>query len=931
MKRFFLLLSLAVWGTCFARTDEPLHDNPALRTGVLPNGMTYYILPNGYPQGRANFYFVQNAGAVLERDDQNGLAHFTEHMGFRGTRHFPNGLLTKTIERYGMAAARNINAWTTRDETVYYLSQVPTQSERVVDTVLLMLYDWSGGFLFDERDIEEERGVIIEEWRMRKNSAWRLENQYAPVLFNGTKYGRRDVIGDWNVLHDPDPEPLREFYKEWYRPDRQAVIVVGDFDAAVMEKKVKELFSTIPKPIHPTQAPEFPIPDRTEMGYVLATDPEATSSTVSFRMIRRNLVPDTTGDYEEAVAEAFYIGMLENRLKELVYAGDPVLSGTFVRLEPLARGYRTLSWGATVRTGQEAEGFAMVYTELERVRRYGFTDSELERARRTYLAETAAKYDRRDRVDNDVIAERLVDVFLMGYPELEIGEECALKRRIANRLTTDDIQQAVERFDCHENAVLIITGPDSGIKRASRDDLVAVMDRIENSDIGPYFDRLPENGLLCADSLPGGRIVRERALPLFGAEEWTLDNGAKVIYAHSTRERDKVDVSGLSFGGISRVADSLLPAGSYVDSFVHKFGLGKFDAITLRKLLAGKEVNCYFSIGELNEAVYGSAATNDFETFLQMLYLRFEFPRFDRAVFESLREREACRLEAEAGSPQHIADDSLKLISSSYHPRTRIFSAETVRSIRFDDIERVYRDRIRDASDFTFFIVGDIDADSLRPLVERYVGSIRSFHRDDRYLDHGLRIPSGRTTKKVFVDYPIPKAAVKIVLKHHIRFSPRTALYTEVLQNVLQKRLTTRIREQEGGTYSIYIRGWTTPRPREEVCFSVEFQCDPIKSARLKKLVYREFERISDEEVTMDEIRSVVKTMSRDNEQRKNYNSYVTMALISFCQDGFDPAATANYEGILDAITPASLRKFTGKIFDRTANVLTFTSGNRVL
>ncbi len=911
-----------------AAADEPLQNDPDLRTGVLSNGLTYYILPNRNPEKKADFYFVENAGAVLERDDQNGLAHMTEHMGFRGTAHFPGRSLSETVTRYGMAAATNINAWTTRDETVYYLTDVPTDMANAVDTVLLMLHDWSGSFTFDEKELAEERGVVIEEWRMRKNSSWRLENQYDPILFNGSKYGDRDILGDLEVLRNPDSGPLRDFYNRWYHPDRQAVIIVGDFDADAMEKKVKTMFSTLPKPEKPTVAPEYPVPHRDGTDFALATDSEETASEISFRVIRDNFIPATESDYTKTVAETFLVRLLENRLKELV-SSDATLMASKAGIYSLVRGYRVLSCGVTVPAGKEKEGLSKLVTELERIRRYGFTEDELDYVRKTFLAEISAARKSSYETRSNALAEHLVDVFLEGCPQLENGYEYGLKRKAAEVLTTDDIRKAARDFRYDENSVLVVTGPDTGMEELDKKKASEITEKVKRSDISPYIGTATENILLQAGSLPGGKIVSEKKLPLFDAVEWTMQNGAKVIYARSDREKGKVDINGLSFGGYSRIPDSLLTAAAYTDRFVHKFGLGNLDANALRRTLAGKDLFCFFSIGELNEAVYGNSSAKDLETFMQLLYLRFEAPRFDEKIFEALREKEAVRLEAEADSPQKTVSDSLRLASVACKNRVKLISADDVRSIKLSQIEKIYRDRIQDASDFTFIFTGDISADTLRTLTEKYIGSLHSTWREDGYIDRGLNIPAGRTHKEVYVGNSIPKASVKIYLSREMEFSPKSSLYTKVLQDVLGKRLTSRIREREGGTYGIYTRGWENKRPRENTNYTIEFQCDPIRLAQLKEAVFQEIELVTDDEVKEDEIRSTVMNLYKTDEQRKNYNSYVSSALISFIQDGYNPWAPENYNEILDSVTPAALKDFAAKAFDGKTDIFTFTSSSK--
>lgn len=928
-KRLFFLPLLFI---CLLGYAQQINWNEALPTdskvlvGKLPNGMTYYLRHNEEPKERASFYIIRNAGALLENDDQDGLAHFLEHMAFNGSKNFPGNSMIATLERHGISFGGNLNAYTTQDETVYNISSVPVKDEALIDTCLLVLHDWSYYLTLSDEEIDEERGVITEEWRTRNNSSSRMRNQIMPVILKGSKHAERDVIGDLNVIQNFKPEVIREFYHKWYRTDLQAIAIVGDFDVAKMEQKIKDVFSSIPAIKNPEKRPFFEIPSHEETYYVLATDKEATSSGIQYMRVFRDEENDGDGtvtyqDIKNGLMANFFNSMVGSRISEMIQKGDAPFLSASIGYGGMARGYSSYTLSATAKPNQEKEALEAVIRENERIIQHGFTQSELDRVKTNTLVGLRSALKGADKINNEQYIKDMQANFLEKAGMVTIQDYVAAAEKIIPLITAEEVAAQVKKWWTPDNRSIVIMGPSEGVTHLTEKEARDIIAATEGKAVEAYKDNVV-SGSLIAEDLTGSKIVAVKELPQFNAEEWTLANGAKVIYRKADFEKDNVALSAYSAGGSSLYEDlDLLAAASEVGGFVGAYGLGDYDAIALRKVLTGKKAGCSVAIGSLYETVSGSATPQDFETMMQLLYLRFQKPRFDSQAHDVVIERNRIRVKQMEGQPQKMMQDSISMIAANYNPRVMLYNDAYLDKLTLDKMEKVYRDRISDASDFTFFIVGNVDKEVVKPMVEKYIGSIPSLNRNEKWIDRKVRGPKGKVEKVLYFPLENPKSTVLLAFNKEMKYDLKDAYCTNILSNILTNRYTKSIREEQGGTYGVGVSGSVSREPVTSYSIEMSFDCDPDKAATLKPLLYVEVEKVMKEGVTTEELDKVVKNALKESEQSKNHNSYWMSVLNNYYRTGINIADPKNYEDILKALTPKDVQNFAKKFF-KDANVI---------
>ena len=926
MKRFF---GVAFFGTLFFTVlalgsgAQPLATDPTIRIGKLPNGMTYYIKHNEEPKERASFYIIQNVGALLEEDNQNGLAHFLEHMAFNGTKNFPDKGIISTLEKHGVAFGRNINAYTSFSETVYNLSDVPVTSPGLVDTCLLILHDWSHYLLLTDKEIDLERGVITEEWRTRRTAGFRMQRAYFPVLFKGSKYAVRDVIGDSAIIKHFKYDTLRQFYHDWYRTDLQAIAIVGDINVDTVEKTIKAQFSSIPAVKNPLPRIEYEVPFHKETRYVLVKDKESSQYSVSIYIKHPATKPeakDMAYCRDQYVNELFN-SMMSERISELLQKGVPPFVSGSIGFGGFVRGYNVMAISATAKPDQEDVALRAIYTEAQRVLRYGFTPGEVERAKSNMLTQIESRWKQRDKIRNDSYVNDIKANFLSNEPLTSIDFDWMEVQKFLPTVTVEELSAKAKQWIVPENRVIIVMGPDKEkVKLLTEPETLAILKEVENSDIKPYEDTKVASSLI-DKPLKGSPIIKTTPLPQFKAVEWTLANHAKVIYRLADYEKDNVLLRGISPGGSSLLPVNELASAMMLPQFVGMFGVGNFDATTLKKMLTGKNVGLGIGLSKLNESVSGSAAPKDFETLMQLLYLQFEQPRFDKEAFQAMKGRYAAMVANLSNNPQKVIGDSLSMILTSHNKRTKLLTPAMVEEISLDQMEKIYRDRIEDAGDFTFFIVGNIEEAKVKPLVEKYIGSLTDLPRTENWKDNNILGPKGKTVLEIPIPMQVNKATVVVYYKKIDTYNPRTNLMLDILSGVLRLRYTEEIREKEGGTYGVSVMESNVHYPKEEKSLEMMFDADPERSAHLKSILYSEIDKIVANGPTAEDLDKVVKNLMKDREQAKLHNSYWMNTLADYYQNKINPDAPENFEKILGGVTREEVKKFAAGFF-KTADLV---------
>lgn len=921
MKKIFITLLLLIFivdinAQQVDMTKEIPVDNKTL-VGKLPNGITYYLRHNEEPKQRASFYIIRDAGALLENDEQNGLAHFLEHMAFNGSKNFPGNSLISTLERHGISFGGNLNAYTSQNETVYNISSVPTTDKSLIDTCLLVLHDWSYYLTLNKKDIDDERGVISEEWRTRRNSRARIFAQQAPILFKDSKYAIRDVIGSYDVINNFKPETIRDFYHKWYRTDLEAIAIVGDFDVKEMEAKIKKVFTPIPAVKNPVTRPFFEIPYHKETYYSLATDKEVTSSNVSVvRIIKDKPTTNkvTYKDIKDGLINAFFNAMISNRIGEKIQKGESEYLQASISKSKLVRGYSAYSISAVAKPNMEKEAFTEILQENERIVQHGFTDSELERLKINIKKSFESALKDADKTTNESYINDIKNNFLEGDGIITIEDYCKAANEILPTITSKEISDKVKEWWQADNRIIMISGSSKDSKHLTETEANAIINSVKNTPVKAYKDA-SASGSLIDEKLSGSPIVKSKDLNEFGAKEWTLKNGAKVVYRKASYEKDNVSLYSYSPGGTSQYEVKDLLVASNVCSFLRSYGLGKYDDITLGKILTGKNASTNVSINSLYESVSGNSSPEDIETMFQLIYLRFQNPRFDSKAHNVMLNRSRIMLKQSKGQPGQIMNDSLRLILNNYSPRAISLDENNISDITIEKIEKIYKDRFKDASDFTFFIVGNVDEDVVKPLVEKYIGSIPSTYRHEKWIDRKVRAPKGKVEKIIKLPLETPKATVLIKYSKEMKTTLKDNYCLTLLKSILSMRFLENIREKEGGTYGVSVNGTVSREPYQAYFLSIQFDCKPERAANLKSSVYAEIDNLIKNGVKKDEIDKIVKNINKENEQSKEHNSYWMNIIYNYYKTGININNPKNSSDILNSLSAKDVQNYAKRLF----------------
>jgi len=913
MKRFLAfatLVAVSIWCAAQNMSDKSVPADPAYRIGKLDNGLTYYIRHNAEPAGRASYYIIQNVGSILEKDNQNGLAHFLEHMAFNGTTHFPGKTLLGTLEKHGVAFGRNINAGTSFDETVYNLRDVPVDKPGLIDTCLMILADWSDFITLDENEINKERGVIIEEWRSRRNAQWRMMTQMLPVMYEGSMYAKRDIIGDTAVIKNFDPETLRTFYHDWYRTDLQAIAVVGDFNVDEVEAKIKQIFSPIPAIENPLPRPENLLTAKKGTKYLLVTDPEAPRTTVGLMIIDRE--PDKRErnlDYiRDGYVTSLMNSMMNNRFNEIVQKGTPpFVAGGLSYSSDLPRNYNALNLAAYTNEGQEAKGFEAALTELERARRHGFTQGELNRARAEMLSDFENLYKQKDKISNDEWASKIQYHFLTGEPLPSLDLQYDFYKKILPEITVKEVNSRLQELVKDDNRFVYIQGPDDR-EHMTEAEAMAIIEKVKAADIKPYED-ITGGSSLISEELKGAGVVKTVPLPQFSAVEWTLSNGARVVFRHAEYEKDNVSLSGYAFGGESLYPDSLVPSLTLFPQIISMYGAGEFDNVALAKMLAGKKASVSLGLQETMQTVTGSSTPKDFETMMQLLYLRIARPNYNKEAYDAIMGRYTAVVNMMQKDPSKMMSDSLSMNMTSYHPRTFLLTPESMKLITYEAINHIYETAFDDASGFTFFITGNVDEAVAREMAQLYIGSLPAKHLNETYRDLKMNQPEGTVRKEISIPLAVPKATVVISYSADARYNPSGNLTMDVLKGILDLVYTEKVREEQGGTYGVTISATSQKRPEEKASLLVAFECDPERATELKNIIYSELDGISKNGPRQVDLEKSVSNMLKTREEALQHNSYWANTVRTYYLTGIDNNDNRNYAGILNKLTVKDVKK----------------------
>lgn len=926
--RYPVMTVLLFWLMNLYAQQSPGFLDENIRYGKLENGFTYYILHNEEPRDRASFYIVQNVGAILEEDDQDGLAHMLEHMAFNGSAHFPGKGIKNFLERNGVEFGSNINAYTDLDETVYNISNVPTDDPVVMDSCIWILYDWSGSIALEGKEIDAERGVIREEWRTRNSASSRMSKELAPITYYESKYAKRDVIGDMNVVEHSDYEAIRRFYHKWYRPDLQAAVIVGDFDVDQMEARVRRILSQIPEPEHPAERKEYTVADNPGILYGLATDKEATTTRFSYEF-KHPATPRAAKnpDYLKAEFDQDLISlMMSNRFSETLQKPDaPFLAAQCSYYNEL-RTLDLFSIDGIARENEVEPAIRAILTMVEQARRFGFTPGELERAKKDYIQYYESYYKMRDEIDNDQLAMEIKDHYLSNEPMLGVEALYALVTEYVPTVTPEHLKPYLSEWMTDDNAVFTITGPQkSGVIYPSGQEVKQLITAVQNSEMDPYVDTAADHGLL--DTLPeAGRLVKAKVWKGHeAAHVYELSNGARVVLYPTTFTKGEVLFSGISPGGIARLETSEIPTARYFSNFVDRMGIGNLSESDLQKVLAGKNLELGMDINSYTENFSGKADTDDLEALLQLIYLSFTAPRFDKEAFDVYLERMRPFFENLEQNPQKVFQDSVSTLLSGGNERRPLYNKQLLDKLSFEVYQKIYRERFGHPGDFTFYFVGDFQQDSLLNLIERYIGGISGKSAKEKYVSDGVHPPLHDVTRRF--EYPMETPKYSNCIVYHTENYEYTAsnnLTMDLAAAVLREGYFETMREQEGGTYGAGVGAQTSKIPNETMSLFISFDSNPDKAERLLEIVENGFLQLRAHGSSADAFNKAKEAMLRSREQDLEENPYILGELELTDLTGIDGLKSANFEDLLNKMTVDDFNKIVAKVLGEKASLVKY-------
>ena len=897
-----------------ARLDAPIPTDRETIVGTLDNGMRYYIRENHEPPHRASLRLVVNAGSILEDDDQLGLAHFVEHMGFNGTKHFPKQDLVRYLESIGVnLGCGGVNAYTGFDETVYFMG-VPTDSARIVENAFKILGDLAHGTSMEDAEVEKERGVITEEWRLWQGADYRLMDKHMPVLFKDSRYAVRLPIGTKESIATFKPDALRRFYRDWYRPDLMAVIAVGDFDAGAMQELIETYLGPVPRAENPRPRELFPVPDHSEMLFSIVSDPEETGTSVGvyFKTDPRPLA--TMGDYRRKLIMRLHDVMFQQRLMELSKKPDSPLLGARAVRGRLVRSKDTYYAGAWVKEDKVEEGLETVLTEIIRVEQNGFTAGELERAK--YQGTRFGEwFDQRDKTWSDYYVGQCQSNFLKGDPLLNPRVERELYEKLASGITLDEVNAVLADWLARSSRAILVNAPEKeGLSLPSEESLRAVFARVDQKRASAIADDFTQRPLL-EEKPHSGRIVEENKIGEIGVTEWRLSNGARVLLKPTHTDRDRIFFEAWSPGGSSLLSDADYLASEPVFWMIRNCGLGNLDRVTLKKKMLGTIAFADPQLGELYEVIGGKAYRKDLETMFQLIYLRFtaapscdeEFRSWLTSAHEGLKNKNA--------DPRWAFQDTVNMVLYQNHPRRRPWTEEMLGSITLEKAMRVYRDRFADASGFTFVFTGDFDAKQLKPLVTTYIASLPSMNRAETWRDIGVRLPAGVVQKTVRRGIE-PQGEVQIYFHGPFEWSRQNEWTLEAMGEIFGKKLREVVREDMSATYHIGAWASSDEYPVPQYRIGISFGCAPERVDEILKAVFTQIDSLKTAGPEERHVAAVKESNRRRFESLPTKSWYWEEKLLESSLRGEDPRNILSEPGCAVSFDARTIQDAAKKYFD---------------
>ncbi|MCX6352256.1 MAG: insulinase family protein [Bacteroidetes bacterium] len=877
-----------------------------VKTGVLKNGMHYYIRKNGKPEKRVEMRLAVNVGSMMEEENQLGVAHFCEHMCFNGTKNFKKSELVDYLESIGTRFGADLNAYTSFDETVYML-QMPTDKPEFIGKGFQILEDWAHNVTFDDTEIDKERGVVIEEWRLGRGAEDRMFNKTAPVIFAKSRYADRLPIGTKASLDKFTHEDAKSFYRTWYRPDLQSVMVVGDVDIAQMEKMIIEKFSNIPAATSPKPRINYNIPYHKETYVAIATDKEAQYAVIDATFCHAKLPVGTVKDYRANIVNSLFTRMLNARYDELRSKSNPPFLYSGTNIGPFMREQAGMTVYAVANTKDIDHSIRSMYEELERVKKFGFTQTELDRAKKATLKGMEDMFKERNKTESRGLIDELVRNFLQQEVIPGIEWENAANKKFVPEITLAEVNGVSAEWIKNENNSIVFTGPEKDdIKIPNQEGIQAIISSVTKEDVKAYDDKVSDKPLL-GKKPTAGKVVSEKVMKEINVTEWTLSNGAKVILKPTDYKDNEIILNAFSMGGHSLSTDADMISAMTSADIINYSGLGDFDNTALQKLLTGKTANVSPSIGELMTNLSGESSNEDFETMMQMLYLYFTAPRNDKEGYDAYTSQMMGSLQNQYSSPEGVYYDSLQIALSNNHPRRRPMTVEKLSQINLDKAVNFYKQRFTGAGNFTFVFVGSFKPENIKAMVEQYIGGLPAGNKET-WKDLGIHSPKG-VVKKTITKGTEPKSRVSLTLNGSFAYTAQNRFELDATTKVLSIMLREVMREDKSGVYGVGCYPSATHYPREEYSVTVGFGCSPDNADMLTKTVFEQMELLKKDGPSEKNMVKVKETMLRTREVDSKTNNFWSNMLRNVYFNGGNPVDVLKYNDFVNKLDAAALKK----------------------
>lgn len=915
MKRFLqLAVVLLLFGFAAAHADVPKVDisdmskklpvDSDVKIGKLENGVTYYIRKNQKPEDYAHFRIVFWAGAINEDDDQNGLAHFTEHMCFNGTKNFPENELIEVLQKSGVRFGADLNASTGYDQTMYELP-IPMDNPELLDNAFQILEDWSHNVLFEGKDIDDERGVIINEWRQRNSARMRLNDKHAPKLFKGSKYAKRNVIGDTNIIMNFEHDVIRRFYKDWYRSDLMAVVAVGDFDVAKMEKRIKKYFSRIEPVENPRERKVYEVPGHKETLVSIATDAELTNDQVAVYIKHDKKESKTYNDYREGLKRQMFNSMMGTRYAEITQKPD----APFLRAGAFYTDYlgdkSMFMVSISTEAGKSMTGLEGALDEVHRVLQHGFTETELKTVKNDILSNYESYYNERKGTKHRTYVGEYTRNFIDHEAMPGIEWEYGFAAAVLPTITVEEMNQLAKSYYRNDNTVITLSLVE-GNQKPSEKEVLALYNKAASKDLAPYEAKEVADVLFSKKVTPGS-IVNTTQNEKVGITEFTLSNGAKVVVKPTDFADDEVLFAANSRGGISLANKEDYFSSALAGQFVPMGGVADFSMMDLQKVLAGKNAQVMPTLSELSEGFRGQSTQKDIETMLQLVHLYFTSPRKDTMVFQAVKQQFSGMIAQRSNNPQSAFQDTLGLTMASNHYTATPPSVEMIESVDYDKSLDFYKDRFSNAGDFTFYFVGNVDITKLKPMLEKYIASLPGNKTHENWKDMGIKAPREKITKR-FKNGEEDRTMVYMAINGKFDWNQEARHRIRSMKDVMDIKFTQEIREKLGGVYSPGIWVTTEKYPEPEYQININFVCEPSRTDELvaaSEELLRNLKTELEEESTDKVKKAQISERTRDIETNRYWLSSISNSYLN--DEPVDGALT--YEKYIKNLTAEDVRE----------------------